>query len=140
MPSGDREWERVAGACSTGSSAILGLGLSTLGGGTSTLGGGMSTLGRWIVIRAAVFALSLFRCSFAAVADCFAAAILVNSFLTLVNASAVLLPAGMLPLRAIASCWAGATTWDLGEIAGLVMDWCLKKTVSLILVALVLVT
>ena len=58
----------------------------------------------------------------------------------MVNASAVLLPAGILPLRAVASCWAAATTWDLGEIAGLVMYWCLKKTVLLILVAHVLVT
>ncbi len=91
----------------------------------------------WVVKSA----LSLIHCYFAAVTACFAAAISVNNLLTLVNASAVLLPAGILPLRAIASCWAAATTWDLGEISGLVMYWCLKKkTVSLILVALVRVT
>ena len=93
-----------------------------------------------MVTRAAGFALSLFCCSFAAAAACFAVAIFVNNSLTFVNASAVSLPAGMLPLRAVASCWAAATTWDSGEMAGLVMYWCLKKTVSLILVALVLVT
>jgi hypothetical protein len=91
-------------------------------------------------MRAVGVALILFRCSFAAAADCFAAAILVNNSLTFVNASAVSLPAGMLPLRAVASCWAAATTWDSGETAGFVMYWCLKNTVSLILVERVLVT
>jgi hypothetical protein len=45
-----------------------------------------------------------------------------------------------LPLRAIVSCCTAATMWDSGEIVGFVMYWCLKITVSLILVALVLVT
>ena len=69
----------------------------------------------WVV----VFALSLIRCSFAAVAACFAAAIFVNNLLTFVNASAVFLPAGIFPLRAVASCWAAETTWYLG----LFLDW-----------------
>ena len=77
-----------------------------------------------MVIRAAGVALSLFHCSFAAAAACFAAAIFVNNSLTFVSASAVSLPAGMLPLRAVASCWAAATTGDSGESAGLVMYWC----------------
>ncbi len=87
----------------------------------------------WVVASA----LSLICCSFAAVTACFAAAIFVNNSLTLVNASAVLLPAGILPLRAVVSCWAAVTTWDLGEISGLVIYWCLKRTALLILVALV---
>jgi hypothetical protein len=57
----------------------------------------------------------------------------------LFNASAVLLPAKILPWSAVASCWAAATTWDSSETVGLVIYWCLKKTVSLILVALVFV-
>ncbi len=93
-----------------------------------------------MVLRAAGCALSLFCCSFAAATACFAAAIFVNNSLTVFSASAVSLPARMVPLRAIASCWAAATTWDSGESVGLVMYWCLKKTVLLILVALVLVT
>jgi len=55
-----------------------------------------------MVTRAAGFALSLFHCSFAAAAACFAAAIFVNSSLTFVSASAVSLPARMFPLRAVA--------------------------------------
>ena len=39
-----------------------------------------------------------------------AAAIFVNNSLTFVSASAVSLSAGMVPLRAVASCWAAATT------------------------------
>jgi hypothetical protein len=64
-------------------------------------------------------------------------AILVKMLLTFFNASAVSLPVGILPWSAVASCWAAATTWDSGETVGLVIYWCLKKTVSLILVALV---
>ena len=112
----DRDWERVAGACSTGrgmggfATICPWGGLSTLGAGTFTLGCGMVTLGRCIVICAVGFALILFRCSFAFVASCFTLAILINSSLTFFNASAVSLPAGMLLLRAVASCWAAATT------------------------------
>jgi hypothetical protein len=69
----------------------------------------------------------------------FAAAIFVKSLLTFYNDSAVLLPAGILPLNAVASCWAAATTWDSGDTVGLVMYWCLKDTVLLILVARVFV-
>ncbi len=148
---GDRDWERVAGARSTGRGmvgfATIGTtrqsawGSSvTLGIGTSTLGGGTATLGWWVVMRAVGFALILFRCFFATAADCFAAAILVNNSLTFVNASAVSLPAGMLPLRAVVSCWAAATTWDSDETAGFVIYWCLKNTVLLILIVRVLVT
>jgi hypothetical protein len=75
-------------------------------------------------------------CYVRALAACyFADAIFVNSSLTCVSASAVLFPAGMCPLRACASCWAVATTWDSGEIVGLVIYWCLNCTISLTLVA-----
>jgi hypothetical protein len=40
----------------------------------------------------------------------FAAAIFVKSLLTFFNASAVSLPAGILPLSPVASCWAAAMT------------------------------
>jgi hypothetical protein len=112
----------------------------TLGTGTSTLEGGSATFGRWIVIHAEGFARSLFLCSFALATSFFANAIFVKSLLTLVRASAVLLPAGMLPWSAMTSYCAAATTWDSGEIVGLVMYWCLNTMVLLILVALVLVT
>jgi hypothetical protein len=80
------------------------------------------------------------RCSFAILWFCFACAFFVNSLLTFFSASVVSLSAGMLPLRAVASCWAASTTWDSGKIVGFVMYWCLKNTVSLTLVARVLVT
>ena len=64
----------------------------------------------------------------------------VNSSLTFFSASAVSVPAGMLHLRAVASCWAAANTWDSGEIVGFVMYWCLKNTVFPTFVARVLVT
>ncbi len=114
--------------------------LVTLGIGTSTLGGGTATLGRWVVIRAEGFAQSLFLRSFALATSFFANAIFVKSSLTLVRASAVSLPAGMLPWSAMTRCGAAATTWDSGEFVGLVMYWCLDTMVSLILVSLVLVT
>jgi hypothetical protein len=69
----------------------------------------------------------------------FAAAIFVKSLLTFYNASAISLPAGILLLSAVASCWAATTTWDSGDTVGLVMYWCLKNIVSLILVARVFV-
>jgi hypothetical protein len=69
----------------------------------------------------------------------FAAAIFVKSLLTFYNASAVSLPTGILPLSVVASCWAAATTWDSGDTVGLVMYWCLKNTMLLILVARVFV-
>ncbi len=79
----------------------------------------------------------MLHCAFAFAISLFAAAILVKWLLTFFNASVVLLPARILPWSAIASCWAATTTWDSGETVGLVIYWCLKKTVSLILVALV---
>ncbi len=114
--------------------------LVTLGTGTSTLIGGTATLGRWVVIHAKGFAWSLFLCSFALATSFFANAFFVKSLLTLVRAYAVSLPAGMLPWSAVTSCCAAATTWDSGEIVGLVMYWCLNTMVLLILVTLVLVT
>jgi hypothetical protein len=114
--------------------------LVTLETGTSTLGGGTPTLGRYVVIRAKGFAQSLFLCSFALATSFFANAIFVKSLLTSVRASTVSLPAGMLPWSAMTNCCAAATTWDSGEIVGLVMYWCLNTTVSLILVTLVLIT
>jgi hypothetical protein len=69
----------------------------------------------------------------------FAIAILVNSLLTFCDASAVLFHVGMFPWSAIVSCCAAATTWDSGETVGFVMYWCLKNTMSLICVTLVLV-
>ncbi len=93
-----------------------------------------------MVIHAKRFAWSMFLCSFALATSFFANAIFVNDLLTLVKASAVSLPAGMLSWSAVTSCCAAATTWDSGEIVGLVMYWYLNRTVSLILVALVLVT
>ena len=62
-----------------------------------------------------------------------------KSSLTFVNASAVSLPVGMLPLSAAVSCCAAAMTFDSGEMVGFVIYWCWKKTVSLIRVDLVLV-
>jgi hypothetical protein len=66
--------------------------------------------------------------------------IFVNRTLTFLSASAVSLPAGMFPFSAIVSCCAAATTKLSGETTGLVKYWCLKNTVSLTLVALVLLT
>ena len=106
----------------------------TLGAGASTLGGSATTLGG-VHFLADWLALNLLRCPFAFAISFFAVAILVNSSLTRVSASAVLLPAGMLPFNALVSYWAAATTCDSGEIVGFVMYWCLKRTVLLILVA-----
>jgi hypothetical protein len=78
----------------------------------------------------------LFCCSFAFATFAFASAILVNSLLTFFSASAVSLPAGILPFRALVSCCAAELS---GETVGLVIYWCLKNTVSLTLVALVFV-
>jgi len=82
---------------------------------------------------------NLFLCSFAFATAAFASAIFVNRTLTFLSASAVLLPAGMFPFSAVVSCCAAATTKLSGETTGLVMYWCLKNTVSLTLVDLVLV-
>ncbi len=155
---GGRVWERVAGACTTGRGAdgdratsttrqsswgplaTLGTTRQSASGGSATLGIGASTLGRWAVCHAAGVARTLLHCAFAFATSLFAIAMLVKRSLTFCNASAILLPAGILPWSAVASCWAAATTWDSGETIGLVMYWCLKCTVSLILVALVFVT
>jgi hypothetical protein len=83
---------------------------------------------------------SLFLCSFAFATAAFASAIFVNKALTFLSASAVSLPAGMFPFSAVVSCCAAATTKLSGETTGLVIYWCLKNTVSLTLVALVLLT
>ncbi len=99
----------------------------------------LATLGGGAVALAAGLARSRLRCSFAFALSCFDCAIFVNSLLTFFSASTVSLPAGMLPLRAAASCWATATTWDSGEIVGFVMYWCLKNTLLLTLVACVFV-
>jgi hypothetical protein len=69
----------------------------------------------------------------------FAFAILINSLLTFCNASSVSLPAGMFHWSAIACCCAAATTWDSSETIGFIRCWCLKNTMSLILVTRVFV-
>jgi uncharacterized integral membrane protein len=73
-----------------------------------------------------------------AATSAFAVAILLNISLSFFSPSSASLPAGVLPLRAIVSCCAAATTCDSGDIAGLVMYLCWKWTWSLILIALVL--
>ncbi len=110
---GDHDWERVAGACATGRGMD---GFATIcstrrysSGPAATLGINASTLGKCVVFRAVGVALTLLRCSLAFAASCFVAAIFVKSLLTFFNASAVSLPAGILPLSAVASCWAAAT-------------------------------
>ena len=151
-------WERVAGACTIGRGvdgvetssttqqsscsplATLGTMRQSASGGSVTLGCGDSTLGWRVVCCAAGVARTLLRCAFAFATSLFAIAILVKRLLTFFNASVVSFPAGILPWSAVASCCAAATTWDSGETVGLVMYWCLKCTVSLILVALVFVT
>ena len=74
-----------------------------------------------MVWHTAGVALTLFRCALALAALCFAAAIFVKRLLTFFSASAFSLLAGILPLSAVASCWAAATTWDSGETVGLIM-------------------
>jgi hypothetical protein len=111
---GDRDWERVAGACATGRGTD---GFATIcstqgssSGPAATLGIEAFTLGKCVVFRAAGVALTLLRFSLAFADSFFAAAIFVKSLLTFFNASAISLPAGILPLSAVASCWAAATT------------------------------
>jgi hypothetical protein len=111
---GDRDWERVAGACATGRGTD---GFATIcstrqssSGPAATLGIIASTLRKCVVFCAAGVALTLLRCSLAFAALFFASAIFVKSLLTFFNASAVLLPAGILPLSAVASYWAAAMT------------------------------
>ncbi len=113
MDHGDRDWERVAGACTAGHGTD---GFATIcsmqrssSGPTATLGINASTLGKSVVFCAVGVALTLLHCSLAFAALFFVAAIFVKSSLTFFNASAVSLPAGILPLSAVASCWAAAT-------------------------------
>ncbi len=113
--------------------------LVTLGCGVSTLGIGSSTLGMCVACCAAWFAQTLLHMVLAFASSFFAIAILVNKLITFCNASVVLFPVGVFPWSAIVSCCAAATTWDSGETVGVVMYWCLKNTVPLIRVALVLV-
>jgi hypothetical protein len=110
----DHDWERVGGACATGCgmdgfATICSMQQSSSGP-AATLGIDASTLGKCVVFCSAGVALTLLRCSLAFAASFFAAAIHVNSLLTFLNASAILLPAGTLPLSAVASCWAFAMT------------------------------
>ncbi len=105
---GDRDWERVAGACATGRGTD---GFATTcstqrssSGPVATIGINASTLGKCVVFRAVGVALTLLHCSLAFDASFFVAAIFVKSLLTFFNASAVSLPAGILPLSAVASC------------------------------------
>ncbi len=111
---GDRDWERVAGACATGRGtdefATICSTQQYSSGPAATLGIDASTLGKCVVFCAAGIALTLLHCSLAFAASFFAADIFVKSSLTFFNASAVSLPAGILPLSAVASCWAAATT------------------------------
>jgi hypothetical protein len=100
---------------------------------------GASILGRCIVCCAAWVAQTLLQLASAFAACFFAITMLVNSSLTFCNASAVLLPVGMIPWIAIISCYAAAITWDSGETVGFVMYRCLKNTMSLIGVACVFV-
>jgi hypothetical protein len=104
-----------------------------------TLGIGTSTLGMCVACHAALVVQTLLQLALAFAASFFAIASLVNSLLTFCNASATLLPAGMSPWIAIVSCCAAATTWNSGETVRFVMYWCLKNTVSLILVSRVFV-
>ncbi len=114
MNRGDRDWERVAGACATGRGTD---GFATIcstrgssSGPAATLGINASTLGKCVVFHAVSVALTLLRCSLAFAASFFVAAIFVKSLLTIFKASAISLPAGILPLSAVVSCWAAATT------------------------------
>ena len=111
---GDRDWERVAGACAAGHGTD---GFATIcstrqssSGPAATLRINASTLGKYVVFHAVGIALILLRCSLAFAASFFVAAIFVKSLLTFFNASAVSLPAGILPLSAVASCWAARMT------------------------------
>ncbi len=142
--SSDRNLERVAGVCTTGHDvdrvgtsstmqqfscgplATHGTMQQSASDGLATLGSGVSTLGKGVVWHAVGVACTLLRCAFAFATLLFAAAILVKRLLTFFNASAVSLPARILPWSAIASCWAAATTWDSRDTVGLVMYWCLK--------------
>ena len=85
-------------------------------------------------VWAAGLDINLYRWSRAVDAVFFAAAIRANSSLTVVSATAVSFPVGMLPLRAAVSCCAAAITLDSGDSVGFVMYWCWKVTVLLILI------
>jgi hypothetical protein len=63
----------------------------------------------------------------------------VNNLLVFFNASAVSLSWDIVPWRALVKRCAAWITIVSGETSGFVICWCLKKTVSLILVALVFV-
>ncbi len=124
--SGGRDLEPVAGVCTTGRDvdrvgtfsttrqsscgplATLGTTQQSAFDGSATLGSGVSTLGKWVVWRAVGVACTLLPCAFAFATLLFVAAILVKRSLTFSNASAVSLPAGILPWSAVASCWAAA--------------------------------
>ncbi len=93
----------------------------TLGTGVSTLGIGVITLGMCAACCAAWVAQTLLQLALAYAALFFAIAILLNSLLTLRNASAVLFPVVMFSWSAIVSCCAATTMWDSGETVGFVM-------------------
>ncbi len=95
--------------------------LPTLGIGISTLGIGATTPGMYVACRDAWVEGTLLQLALAFAASFFAIAILGNSLLTFCNASAVIFPVGMFPWSAIVSCCAAATTWDSGEMVGIVM-------------------
>ncbi len=109
---GDHDWERVAGACATGRGTNGFATICTMqrssSGPAATLGINASTLGKCVVFCDVGVALTLLHCSLAFAASFFVVAIFVKSLLTFFNASVVSLPAGILPLSAVASCWAAA--------------------------------
>ncbi len=137
--SGGCDLDRVTGFCTTGRDmdrvgtsstarqsscgplATLGTTQQSASDGSATLGSGVSTLGKWVVWHAVGVACTLLHCAFTFATSLFAATILVKRSLTFFNASAVSLPAGILPWSAVASCWAAATTWDPGETVELVV-------------------
>jgi hypothetical protein len=116
----------------------LGSEIFTLGFDSAILGYGSATLGNGVAQRASGWVCNWFCCSFAFAAEAFADPIFVNSLLTLHSASAALVSAAMFPCRALVSQCAAWMTIFLGDSLGFVMYWCLKNTVSLILVARVL--
>ena len=146
---GNRDWECVAGACATchcfgGLATFFAVQLSasgnviTLGSEISSLGFGSATLGNGVAQRASGWVCNWFCCSFAFAAEAFANDIFMNSLLTLHSTSAALVSGAMIPCRALVSCCAAWMTIVLGDTLGFVMYWCLKNTVLLILIALVL--
>ena len=116
----------VGGVGTLGTGAVtMGIVATTLGSGTSTLGTGTISDGVGCILIARR---SFARSSCSAAAAAFAVAMLLKSSPNFVSPTAVSLLAGMLPFSAAANFCAASTTYDSGDIVGIVIYLCRKCT------------